>query len=179
MRVRVSPSPSPYPSPGTRRGTRSTAHRAGPIDDRPHARPAHRLVEVPRVRHVRAPPPLERQRRVSAHQRARRRLAAAPATGSARTLRRREAGFSVPACHNSVTAACTAGSCSHAGALASTAPSGRGASPAARRRPASRRRAWRPSPPRRRRRGSNPPPLGRPRTRLPTRSPCTRRNPRP
>ena len=43
-------------------------HRPGPIDDRPHARPAHRLVEVPRVRHVRAPPPLERQRRVGAHQ---------------------------------------------------------------------------------------------------------------
>eukprot|EP00964_Phaeocystis_antarctica_P026667 scaffold15028_cov84-Phaeocystis_antarctica.AAC.1 len=42
--------------------------RPGPIDHRPHARPAHRLVEVPRVRHVRAPPPLERQRRVSAHQ---------------------------------------------------------------------------------------------------------------
>ena len=43
-------------------------HRAGPIEDRPHARPAHRLVKVPRVRHVRLPPPLERQRRVGAHQ---------------------------------------------------------------------------------------------------------------
>eukprot|EP00964_Phaeocystis_antarctica_P013838 scaffold7588_cov69-Phaeocystis_antarctica.AAC.2 len=42
--------------------------RSGPIDHWPHARPAHRLVEVPRVRHVRAPPPLERQRRINAHQ---------------------------------------------------------------------------------------------------------------
>eukprot|EP00964_Phaeocystis_antarctica_P032026 scaffold18119_cov76-Phaeocystis_antarctica.AAC.1 len=46
----------------------SQLDRPGPIDHWPHARPAHRLVEVPRVRHVRAPPPLERQGRVGAHQ---------------------------------------------------------------------------------------------------------------